>query len=88
MLYTLASELLRLEPIPFAVHLQKVALYKMMPWKRRLDNSVKYLESTMTTVDSDPTNIHLLEKAAAQKCKSMMPEILAKRAIKHMSAGR
>src|SRR5690349_5994364 len=81
-IYVLASELLRVEPLPFAVHLEEVALYSMMPWKRRLDKATNYLKSAIkegNTHEPRLKNIRWLDKAAAQKCKSMMPEILAKR---------
>ena len=89
MIYVLSSELLRMESLPFAAHLQKIALYSMMPWKRRLDKAVMYLESAMAVKERGSGRIiRLLDKAAAQMCKSMMPEIFAKRSQHCLNALR
>jgi len=89
MVYVLASELLHVESLPFASYLQKTTLYSLMPWfyslKRRFDKAVMYLESakaSMRQVAKEET-LRLLDKAAAQRCKSMMPEILDKRSAYH-----
>ena len=84
MIYVLATELLHVEPLPFASHLQKIALYALIPHKRRLDKAAMYLQRAMASEEKyDPNVAHLLNKAAAQKCKPMMPEILAKRSMEH-----
>ena len=88
-----ASELLRIEPENrLAAHMQKTALYALMPWKRRLDKAMQYLlgvRSVLTSKGSQTQeNIRLLDKAASQKCKSLMPEILAKRCDNHYTANR
>jgi hypothetical protein len=89
MIYVLASELLQVEPLPFAGYLQKSALYSMFPWKRRLDVAMKCLQSVKSAKDikSIEEKIRLLDKAAAQKCKPMMPEVFAKRSDQYFNNG-
>ena len=90
MLYVLASELLLVESTPLAVYLQKISLYSIMPWKRRLDKATKYLKRAIASKmkAGSKKNIRLLDKAAAERFKPMLPEILHKRAVENLSASR
>ena len=62
----------------------------MMPSKRRFDKAVIYLQDYIPshTEEGIIRNIRLLDKAASQKDKSMMSEILTKRSLTNFTNGR
>ena len=79
-----------MESLPFAIYLQKLALYSMLPWKRRIDKAMQYLESAMASKEKKGSEeiTHLLDVAASQRCKPMLLEILAKRSRQNYDAQR